>query len=572
MQDSFFSRRNILRNTLIAGGGLMAATSMSQKASAQTSTTTVIVNTFADLATTVPSAAGDIATIKGHTLAGFGGGNFIAKSGSASNNGGTKIPVVGGSFYWERVSKIINFEDFGVLSTNSGAANTPLIQKAIDFTAIAGGTIYGSPSTYTHSGTIVLKNYVNIEGAGCSSNTSHGTTFTYTGTGDGWQINNPINASTEAQLTINSVTFVGLNIGIGRGCFADTGSTQLYLHRCAFIHSSAGCGVIFDQTEVSRIEKCTFYTPQTGGNGACLWVVNGSSRTAGATMFYSNQLSFIGNQFNAAASTARCVVDEGGINHNYVGNNFNGGSHSFEGSALNGCIISENELEGTSNAVIVLGRGSYNQGSSAVVISGNYFYNEGHIALDIASNVCQTLEYNNNLLVSTSLTPIDSILNDSCVSIVAYGNYNRGGGAAPYNNSSLPASLTSLNATLFGTSTTGSNTYSTRVINWDRNGKTVAITGEIALSSLDPSTSGNIKITCLPYKASGVAAITIGMNGYVNLGTGYTNLSAITVPGTKDIELYKYGAGVSFTKVTKADINGAFDILISGIYLCNNVG
>lgn len=62
-----------------------------------------IVSSYADLASTPAIEAGYVVTTLGHTYIGIGSLSFIAKSGSVTDNGGTRINSATTGFYWEAI-------------------------------------------------------------------------------------------------------------------------------------------------------------------------------------------------------------------------------------------------------------------------------------------------------------------------------------------------------------------------------------------------------------------------------------------------------------------------------------
>lgn len=60
------------------------------------------INTWADIATTLPTSAGQIFTLKQHTSGGLGGGTLMAFAGSVADDGGTQKDCLGG-FYLKRM-------------------------------------------------------------------------------------------------------------------------------------------------------------------------------------------------------------------------------------------------------------------------------------------------------------------------------------------------------------------------------------------------------------------------------------------------------------------------------------
>jgi len=61
------------------------------------------VNTYADLLNTPTVGAGQVVQTKGHTVAGIGTLSYISKSGSITNNGGTRCNTATPGFYWDAI-------------------------------------------------------------------------------------------------------------------------------------------------------------------------------------------------------------------------------------------------------------------------------------------------------------------------------------------------------------------------------------------------------------------------------------------------------------------------------------
>jgi hypothetical protein len=462
----------------------------------------------------------------------------------------------------------VNILDYGAVG-DGVTNNTAAIQAAIDAAAVDGRTVYAPAGRYKHTGTIVTKNGVNIVGEGDCHNPAlagydNGTIFEYTGTSDGWQINNPINVSNPAHIEISKVTFYAPNVPVGKGAFADTASTQLYFDLCSFVFNAAGVGLIFDQTEVSSVTRCQFLAINSG-TGACIWLVNGPSRTPGASLSFTNRILISDCQINPAGTNCRGILDEGGVTHSFIDNNFNGGSTQIEASAVNGLVISNNEMEGASYATVLLTRGVYNQSTPFVNFSNNLVITD-IVGFSVAANTCDTVTYTNNLYVTAGSIQVDNIL--SLNSLIAYGNYNRGGGIQPVNNYSIPRVNATSNLTVVGETTAGSNTYSTRSITYSQAGDIVTVSGYLTVSAKDVAMAGNVKITGLPKIAKRLSTSGLSIqvfDGYT-LPAGFTQINAVVSLNSTDILLYVSGPGVSYARLNSANISSSFEISISGSY------
>lgn len=464
----------------------------------------------------------------------------------------------------------INALDYGAIG-DGVTNNTAAIQAAIDAAAVDGKTVYVPAGRYVHTGTIVLKNSVNLFGEGDCHNPElagfdKGTIFEYTGTSDGWQINNPINSTTPAMISVKGVTFYAPNVLPSKGAFADTGSTQLYFDLCSFVFNASGVGLIFDQTEVSEVSRCQFLAIGTGaGAGACIWLVNGSSRIPGASLFYTNRITISNCQINPANANCRGILDDGGVTHTFIDNNFNGGSVQIEASAVNGFVVTNNEMEGASAITCNITRGGYDQATPSVNFSNNFIITES-TGFNVAANTCDKVIYTNNLYDNAGIVQVDNIL--SLFSLVAYGNSNRGGGIKPINNYSTPTTDATSNLTVVGETVAGSNSYSTRSITYSRSGDIVTFSGYVTVSTKDAAMSGNVKITGLPLSAkrlsfSGLSCQVV--NGYT-LPAGYTQVVASVGLNQTDILLSVTGPGVTLARLNAANISSGFEIFVNGSY------
>lgn len=87
-----------------------------------------IVSSFSALGS-APGSVGDIVSLRGHTTAGIGGGNFVAKSGSVTNDGGTQINSATAGVYWQRIYDNLTNTMFGALG--DGSDDTAATQLAL---------------------------------------------------------------------------------------------------------------------------------------------------------------------------------------------------------------------------------------------------------------------------------------------------------------------------------------------------------------------------------------------------------------------------------------------------------
>lgn len=113
------------------------------------------VATYADLSLTV-AYIGQRVTTNGHTIGGIGGADFIALSGSVSDDGGSQVNSATVGIYWQMVSnnKVFSVEQFGCLSTGTAVEQTRAINKAYVAAQNSGYTVTYTWNTYAIDGTI----------------------------------------------------------------------------------------------------------------------------------------------------------------------------------------------------------------------------------------------------------------------------------------------------------------------------------------------------------------------------------------------------------------------------------
>lgn len=162
MSDANLSKRSLLTNSLILGGGAIGLAALSNSAAANT---LPVVDTFAQLASTSASV-GDLVELKGHTVPGFGGGIFVALSGAISSDGGTKINGMGGAFHWQRLNCAdLTVEMFGAVGSGLVADDQPAIQAAIN---AAESSQYGcvklANSNYTIKSPLIITKPISLIG------------------------------------------------------------------------------------------------------------------------------------------------------------------------------------------------------------------------------------------------------------------------------------------------------------------------------------------------------------------------------------------------------------------------
>lgn len=120
-----------------------------------------------------------------------------------------------------------------------------------------------------------------------------------------------------------------------------------------------------------------------------------------------------------------------------------------------------------------------------------------------------------------------------------------------------------------GDSVAGTNTYSVQTGSYVRIGKLVFVKAYVTLATKDAAMAGNIRVTGLPFtSASGVntnSALPIN-DFYLDLGGGYTNLSANISPSTNYAVLVQAGDNVALANIAASNILGTSRIAFTGCY------
>lgn len=237
-----------------------------------------------------------------------------------------------------------NVLDYGAFNDGTNAtATTAAIQAALDLA----GAIYLPAGTYTIDAPLIVKNHTLLFGDGNSTiGGSKCSLISYAGTDNAIEINNPINGSTAAYITLRDFAVICSNASpvALKACIAETASSFLHIEQVTVQGNWAG--IIFDQTEVSSIVNCVFQAQSIVG----LWLVNGNARNPAASQYFTNQLYFCGNQFNRVAlANTFAIIDDGGADHEFKNNNINGWGTWMRLASQTNTKITNNEFEGAAD-------------------------------------------------------------------------------------------------------------------------------------------------------------------------------------------------------------------------------
>src|SRR6185437_15958349 len=217
--------------------------------------------------------------------------------------------------------------------------STTAIQAALNV-ANQGG-IYGcyAPAG-SYKTTVTLTVYPNtvLRGDGRAT-----TVIEYTGTGDGIQSIQSINASTAVRIEVRDFGITCTNATSAGGAYVDVGGSYWALRNVRT--SGFKFGVVLDQSEICAIRDCEFQIPAIANATGC-WLVNGADHTVGANGLYTNRVTIDGCQFNAATgATNYGIVDDGGTNHTISNCNVNAPSFGMRFANVFGLTLIDNESE-----------------------------------------------------------------------------------------------------------------------------------------------------------------------------------------------------------------------------------
>ena len=400
-------------------------------------------------------------------------------------------------------------------------------QSAIDYA-------YGKTATVlinTHqiwTAPVILKNGIKLRGLGADVMGGGGTKVTYTGSTDALLLKNTVNGSTSANIDIEGIWFVAFSLADNCGVIFDTASSVLKIRKCRF--NAKNC-IILDQTEISDIYDCSFAIGD--GNKHCgVWIVNGPDKNPGAAPFYTNRISVKNCEFNGGPGSV-FIWDDGGVNHVYEDNNYNGGGTHIIATGVNSLTISRGEYELNSGPAIIFSLSKRNGAAGskchAVIVSGTYYW--AQIDVPFIASVAGAIGH---LDVITNFIncpgTVFSGLNVACDSLCARGNEQLGAGDGNtvinnyYDNVPATTSWSAGTASVIGDG----------VLAATKSRKGREVTYRLILHFGDTTTPGTGAWSfTLPHKANpSAAAFTVGSAYALIIGTaGYALAASITPDG-----------------------------------------
>jgi len=472
----------------------------------------------------------------------------------------------------DKLRELVSVLDFGAKG-DGVADDTAAIQAAIAYLTAIGGILFFPTGVYKISSTITWANNITYKGVGYSTSNTKGSVLLFSVTGaNASQINNALNSGTFASINFEGLTFVHSALSSGYALLYDTGSSYLNISKCKFNHAGAGSfGVVFDQTEISTIDRCIFEALGNIGTGANIWLANGATpQNPTGAVYYTNRITITNNQINPAlgGASATGLRDSGGLVHTIEDNNFNGGGYGIQVVTGANLSIKKNEFEGATVNSIAFTTAA--QGATGVEISGNYMLG-GVPQLSLASAAIDRLTYSNNVISTSVGVACESGLSAG-VSGKIFATQNRqiSVGSVPFNNY-LERDVDTIGiCTLYGSSVAGTQTYVGQTITWRRIGDMCFFNLYLALSAKDVAMAGNTRIGGLPFASKAASAtytsVQIGWASFITLDAGYTQLGAYIPAGQSYIELSEIKSATSVANVAAANIAANSQIMISGMY------
>jgi hypothetical protein len=191
-----------------------------------------------------------------------------------------------------------------------------------------GKTIYGvgrEGTTWTNAGTSSAFKLINQASGSNSIPNLSGFGFT---TLYGFTISNANPANAQAVLEINACGFSYYNVHDMR------------------LTGTGRFGLIIDGAEVSRfyanVIDVASSTAGTNTPTAAIWLTSGPDRTTGQSQGFTNNITIQDSQIN---NCYYGILDDGGSNHNFIGNNINGAMVPFRLTSVIGGVILGHEIE-----------------------------------------------------------------------------------------------------------------------------------------------------------------------------------------------------------------------------------
>ena len=493
-----------------------------------------------------------------------------------------------------KLGESVSVLDFGASTGNTAAANATAFQSALNYANSIGGCVVKVPKgTYLLNATLNIYKKTILQGEGRAASI-----LSFSQVGDGIDSTWPINSSTAAWIGIRDLGMVNTSGASTGGGFVDVGGTFVDLFNVYL--SGWKNGIIFDQTEIATITQSEF----TNNTNSSIWLVNGADHTVGALQNFTNRITIKNCQINESSSVYG-VIDDGGVMHSIVDNNFNGCLQHIRVAGISGLTISSNEFElGTSTSITV--QATTKAGTTTLTTP---------IALEIRDNVIVqvTGQYAIDFVLCGSATLIGNVFSNASVasvhitnltSLVSLNNYNTGGysGTATYSTirdtyyagAVVLQSSTGISFGNIGTASTGTvvngvlNNYEegtwtpslvpvtsgsitltapTNSMSYTRVGNRVHFSGQIVVTSVS-SPLGDLRISGLPFSINntnnGNGAFSVMAAALLN-SPAHTALQGFAPQNSAYLYIRGYYNGGQIVNMA-ANVQAGTTIMISGSY------
>lgn len=460
---------------------------------------------------------------------------------------------------------ILSIRDFGADPFASPAVNSVSIQNAINEANSSGKMLFINPGVYLFDTTLIFKNSVTYFGAGRITSI-----LRYTGSADAAQINNPINASTAANIVMRDFYITCNARNSGKAALVDTGSTYLQLTNMGF------CGndhqLILDQTELCDISLCDFELPENGTSG--VWIVNGADRTTGVIQYYSNRISISKCQFNGPAGVG--IADDGGTAHIFSSNNFNALEKHIR---INGCrditINGQNEFEGASATSIDFAntrlKGGGGKKTMLAVVNENFF--TGDTLVTFAEGSLNTLIFNgNSICTAKGVHPLSGATSANVTIWHGKGNVqsNMGIGVSDdvYLGNNANGGLVDFVSTWQSSATQPSIGNGTLISNYRRSGNQVTVNFSLTVGGTSTLGTGYYLFK-LPVGLDSIDVSNINSyhgSGITNAGGSIINLLVVGAENARQVVLYSNNAMTQVSATVPANLSAGQFLKFSYTY------
>ena len=297
--------------------------------------------------------------------------------------------------------------------------------------AAGGGEVFVPAGTYNcTTGNIEIPINVTVVGEGDQASIVY-----FRGTGDGFRSTWPVNSSTAVRNGLRAIAITCDNVANTGAGFVDIGGTFVDIVDTFF--QGFKYGVIFNQTEISSIERCEFVGQQPGGGG--VWLVNGSdySRAPTAAQAFTNVIRITNSAFNEGASTYG-IIDDGGVSHIFTSNNYNGCLRHIRIAGAQGLIIDgASDFEAATEECISIQ--STSLAGTAVINSYGIRISDG-LFQPVATKNCIKVVFSESLTLlnnqfTNNVSAAPAVAITSCSTLISIGNREPNGytlGATAY--------------------------------------------------------------------------------------------------------------------------------------------